>query len=253
MHESHEVYKHRVSVRQSSTNMHRKTILAIDDEKDLIELVRYNLEKEGFQVKGAFDGETGLTMAIQELPDVVLVDLMLPGMDGLEVCRRLRSDARTAGIPLIMLTAKAAESDRIVGLELGADDYVTKPFSPRELTARVRALLRRTGGHAEPSAILRRGDLLIDLERRVVACGGKAVELTATEFRLLHFLAARPGRVFSRSELIDNVLGRDIEVLDRTMDVHVMSLRRKLGRFGNMIETVRGFGYKFREEEDSIY
>jgi two-component system alkaline phosphatase synthesis response regulator PhoP len=232
--------------------MPRRTILAIDDEKDLIELVRYNLEKEGFRVRGALDGETGLAMAMQEIPDVVLVDLMLPGIDGLEVCRRLRSDSRTAGIPLIMLTAKAAESDRIVGLELGADDYVTKPFSTRELTARVRALLRRCAGNQEPPALLRRGGLAIDLDRREVTCGNEAVVLTATEFRMLHFLAAHPGRVFSRSELIDHVLGRDIEVLDRTVDVHVMALRKKLGKLGGVIETIRGFGYRFREEEGSL-
>jgi phosphate regulon transcriptional regulator PhoB len=230
--------------------MLKKTILAIDDEKDLIELIRYNLEKEGFQVLAAIDGETGLYMALQEKPDLVLVDLMLPGIDGLEVCRRLRSDSRTAAIPLIMLTAKSAESDRIVGLELGADDYVTKPFSTRELIARIRALLRRTAGHQEPTTQLRRDDLLIDLDRREVTCGDKLIELTATEFRLLHFMASHPGRVFSRSELIDNVLGREIEVLERTVDVHVMALRRKLGVLGTLIETVRGFGYRFIVEKE---
>jgi len=228
--------------------MPRKTILAIDDEKDLIELIRYNLEKEGFHVQGASDGETGLAMAAQHRPDLVLVDLMLPGMDGLEVCRRLRSDSRTADIPLIMLTAKSAESDRVVGLELGADDYVTKPFSTRELTARVRALLRRAGGAQEPAEQLRRGDLLIDLGRREVTCGGEALALTATEFRMLHFLASHAGRVFSRGELIDHVLGRDVAVLDRTVDVHITALRRKLGKTGELIETVRGFGYRFQSE-----
>jgi phosphate regulon transcriptional regulator PhoB len=229
--------------------MPKKTVLTIDDEKDLIELVRYNLEKEGFRVRGALDGETGLAMALQEKPDVVLVDLMLPGMDGLEVCRRLRADSRTAAIPLIMLTAKSGESDRVVGLELGADDYVTKPFSPRELTARVRALLRRTEGYHEPPALLRRGDLVIDLERREVTCGDRAIELTATEFRLLHFLTSHPGRVYSRGELIDNVLGRDVEVLDRTVDVHILALRKKLGKHGALVETVRGFGYRFQQED----
>jgi two-component system phosphate regulon response regulator PhoB len=231
------------------SNMPKKTILAIDDEPDLIELIRYNLEKEGFAVRGAFDGETGLAMAVRDMPDAVLVDLMLPGIDGLEVCRRLRADSRTAAIPLIMLTAKAEESDRIVGLELGADDYVTKPFSPRELTARVRALLRRTAEHNEPPALLRRGDLVIDIKRCEVASGDHIVALTATEFRLLHFLASHVGRVFSRGELIDFVLGRDVVVLDRTVDVHVMALRKKLGKDGEMIETVRGFGYRFKAEE----
>ncbi len=229
--------------------MPKKTVLTIDDEKDLIELVRYNLEKEGFRVRGALDGETGLAMALQEKPDVVLVDLMLPGIDGLEVCRRLRADSRTAAIPLIMLTAKSGESDRIVGLELGADDYVTKPFSSRELTARVRALLRRTEGPHEPPVVLRRGDLGIDVERCEVICGNRAIELTATEFRLLHFLASHPGRVYSRGELIDNVLGRDVEVLDRTVDVHILALRKKLGKHGGLVETVRGFGYRFQQED----
>jgi two-component system phosphate regulon response regulator PhoB len=231
--------------------MAKKTILAIDDEKDLIELVRYNLEKEGFQVSGARDGESGLAQAIQEMPDVVLVDLMLPGIDGLEVCRRLKSNTRTAAIPLIMLTAKSSESDRVVGLELGADDYVVKPFSPRELVARIRALLRRTNVQEEPPTRIRRGDLVIDLDRREVSCAEMPVVLTATEFRLLHFLAAHPGHVFTRSELIDNVLGRDIAVLDRTIDVHIMALRRKLGDRGDCVETVRGFGYRFQEVEES--
>jgi len=232
--------------------MPKRTVLVIDDEKDLIELVRYNLEKEGFAVRGALDGETGLSIALQEQPDVVLVDLMLPGIDGLEVCRLLRAEIRTAGIPLIMLTAKAAESDRVVGLELGADDYVTKPFSPRELTARVRALLRRASGRHEPPQLIRRGDLSIDVARREVTCDDARVELTATEFRLLHFLAAHPGRVYSRNELIDHALGQDVQVLDRTVDVHIMALRKKLGKLGDRIETVRGFGYRFREDEESL-
>ncbi len=231
--------------------MVKKTVLAIDDEKDLIELLRYNLEKEGFQVKAARDGETGLATAFQENPDVVLVDLMLPGIDGLEVCRRLKSDSRTALTPLIMLTAKSSESDRVVGLELGADDYIVKPFSPRELVARVRALLRRTTKQQELPSRIRRGDIVIDLDRREVSCAEVPVILTATEFRLLHFLASHPGRVFSRAELIDNVLGRDIVVLDRTVDVHIMALRRKLGEQADCVETVRGFGYKFRELVES--
>lgn len=226
--------------------MPKKVVLAIDDEKDLIELIRYNLEQEGFVVRSALDGETGLSIALKEVPDLVLVDLMLPGIDGLEVCRRLRADSRTAAVPLIMLTAKSAESDRVVGLELGADDYVVKPFSTRELVARVRALLRRSAARDGASAVLKRGHLTIDSDRREVTCGDRMLDLTATEFRLLYFLATHPGRVFSRNELIDHVLGRDIEVLDRTVDVHVMALRRKLGDSGNLVETVRGFGYRFR-------
>jgi len=228
--------------------MTKGTILVIDDEKDLIELVKYGLEKEGFLVKGVLDGESGLRTAARDVPDLVIVDLMLPGIDGLEVCRGLRADARSAAIPIIMLTAKSSESDRIVGLELGADDYVTKPFSPRELAARVKAVLRRTSSQTLPSSVIRHGELTIDLTRREVSCGKKNITLTASEFRLLHFLADHPGQVFSRSELIDGALGREISVVDRTIDVHVTGLRKKLGNCGERIETVRGFGYRFKEE-----
>lgn len=231
--------------------MAKGRILVIDDEEDLIELVRYNLEQEGFQVKSASDGESGLTVARKELPDLILIDLMLPGMDGLELCRSLRAENRTASIPVIMLTAKSAESDRIVGLELGADDYVVKPFSPRELTARVKAVLRRTNPPRLQSKIIHRGGLTIDLSRREVSIHGSPMELTATEFRLLQFFAEHPGRVFSRSELIDAALGREVSVVDRTIDVHVTGLRKKLGICSNWIETVRGFGYRFREETES--
>lgn len=233
----------------SQRNMSKGTILVIDDEKDLIELVRYNLRAEGFEVLAARDGESGVREALDRRPDLVLIDLMLPGIDGLEVCHRLRADERTSRIPLIMLTAKSSEADRIVGLELGADDYVTKPFSPRELAARVKAVLRRAGARQEPPDVIRRGALEIDLGRHEVSCGSDTVELTATEFRLLHLLAARPGRVFSRSELIDGALGHDVAVLDRTIDVHVVALRKKLGKCGGWIETIRGFGYRFREAE----
>ena len=227
--------------------MPKGTVLVIDDEKDLIELVKYSLEKEGFLIRGAVDGESGVMTVRRDVPDLVIVDLMLPGIDGLEVCRRLRSDAKTAAIPIIMLTAKTGESDRIVGLELGADDYVTKPFSPRELAARVKAVLRRTSGQAPTSSVIRHGALTIDLTRREVSCNGNTVPVTASEFRLLHFLADHPGQVFSRSELIDGALGREISVVDRTIDVHVTGLRKKLGDCGDWIETVRGFGYRFKE------
>jgi len=231
--------------------MAKGKILVIDDEKDLIELVRYNLEKEGYLIRGVQDGESGLSAAKKEMPELVVVDLMLPGIDGLDVCRSLRSDPRTARIPIIMLTAKSEESDRVLGLELGADDYVTKPFSPRELIARIKAVLRRTSVSQEPSDVIRRGGLIVDLAKRAVSCSGEAIILTATEFRLLQFFAARPGRVFSRAELIDGVLGRDVAVEDRTIDVHITALRRKLGDGGECIETVRGFGYRFREESDT--
>ena len=166
------------------TPMNKGTILIIDDEKDLVELVRYNLvEKEGYDVISATDGQTGLEIAQKHKLDLIVLDLMMPGMDGLEVCRRLRADGRTSRIPVIMLTAKATEADRIVGLELGADDYVSKPFSPRELVARIKAILRRTAAQEEPAQVIRHGDLLIDLARHEVAVGGKPVSLTATEFR----------------------------------------------------------------------
>jgi two-component system, OmpR family, alkaline phosphatase synthesis response regulator PhoP len=227
--------------------MPKGSILVIDDEKDIIELVKYSLDKEGFLVKGAADGESGVSMAQRDVPDLVIVDLMLPGIDGLEVCRRLRLDARSAGIPIIMLTAKSSESDRIVGLELGADDYVTKPFSPRELAARVKAVLRRTSSQSPTSTLVRHGALTIDVTRREVSCREKSIAVTASEFRLLHFLADHPGQVFSRSELIDGALGREISVVDRTIDVHITGLRKKLGHCGEWIETVRGFGYRFKE------
>ncbi len=233
--------------------MTKSRVLVIDDEMDLIELVRYNLEKDGFMIKSAQDGESGLAAAFHEPPDIIIIDLMLPGIDGLEVCRALRSDNRTAQIPVIMLTAKSAESDRILGLELGADDYITKPFSPRELTARIKAVLRRSSAPKLPSDRIHFGGLSIDLGRREVSCEGVTISLTATEFRLLQFFALHPGRVYSRDQLIDNALGREVSVVDRTIDVHITGLRKKLGNCGKWIETVRGFGYRFKEdEEDSL-
>jgi two-component system, OmpR family, alkaline phosphatase synthesis response regulator PhoP len=228
--------------------MAKARILVIDDEKDLIELVSYNLGKEGFQVRSAADGESGLSIARQEHPDIVLIDLMLPGIDGLEVCRSLRSDSRTANIPVIILTAKAGEPDRVVGLELGADDYITKPFSPRELIARIKAVLRRTSTKTTHSDVIRCGELTIDKSRREVSRASTIIPLTATEFRLLQFFADNPGYVFSREHLIDEALGKDISVTDRTIDVHITSLRKKLGDSGKWVETVRGFGYRFKEE-----
>jgi two-component system phosphate regulon response regulator PhoB len=228
--------------------MHKATILIIDDEKDLIELVRYNLEKEGYDAIAAADGQAGLEIAQRHKLDLIVLDLMMPGMDGLEVCRRLRADGRTSRIPVIMLTAKATEADRVVGLELGADDYITKPFSPRELVARVKAILRRTTTQAEPEQVIRHGDLSIDVVRHEVKFNDRAVSLTATEFRILQFLASKPGRVLSRDDIIDAALGRDANVFDRTIDVHITAIRRKLGKGADQIETIRGFGYKFRDE-----
>ncbi len=227
--------------------MAKGTVLIIDDERDLIELLQYNLEHEGFSVVSALDGESGLSLVVSKKPDIIVVDLMLPGMDGLEVCRRLRADGGTASIPILILTAKASEADRVVGLELGADDYMTKPFSPRELSARVKALLRRSAGFRQLPTLIRHGSLSIDPTSHEVRCNNKKIELTATEYRLLQFLASHPGFVYSRNSIIDGALGREITVLDRTIDVHIMSLRKKLGKCGAWIETIRGFGYKFRE------
>jgi two-component system phosphate regulon response regulator PhoB len=227
--------------------MRPQTVLVIDDERDLIDLVRYNLEKAGFDVIGATKAEAGLEIAKLNSPDLVVLDIMMPGQDGLEVCRQLRSDARTARVPIIMLTAKASEADRVVGLEIGADDYLAKPFSPRELVARVRALLRRNAPASASSEVIRHGDLVVDVPRHEVTWKGRAVILTATEFRILHFLAARAGRVCSRTDIIDDALGTDVAVIDRTVDVHVTAIRRKLGKGAEFIETVRGFGYKLRD------
>lgn len=226
------------------------TILVIDDEKDLQELVRYNLEKEGYDVIVTGDGNSGLDIALRHQPDLIVLDLMMPGIDGLEVCRRLRGDMRGRRIPLIMLTAKAAETDRIVGLELGADDYVTKPFSPRELVARIKAVLRRSTIEANPNEVIRRGDLLIDVGARQVKYAGHEIQLTATEFRILQFLASRPGRVLKRDEIIESAMDRDTDVFDRTIDVHITAIRRKLGKGADLVQTVRGFGYRFRDGSD---
>jgi DNA-binding response OmpR family regulator len=232
--------------------MKKGTILVIDDEKDLIELVRYNLENDGFDVIAATDGQSGLDVVKKHRPDLVVLDLMMPGLDGLQVCQQLRADPQSARIPLIMLTAKATEADRIIGLELGADDYITKPFSPREVVARVKALLRRTNTRDEQQQVIRTADLTIDLSGHEVSFRGQRIALTATEFRILEFLAARPGRVFSRDEIIDAALGNDTAVFDRTVDVHITAIRRKLGAGGDYIETVRGFGYKLRNAVDAV-
>jgi len=225
--------------------MSKATVLVIDDEKDLIEMVRYNLSKEGYDVIAAINGEAGLELALQHGVDAIVLDLMLPGMDGLEVCRRLRSERRTQDVPLIMVTAKSEEADKVIGLEVGADDYLTKPFSPRELAARLKALLRRATAQQAPREVLRAGALTVDLERHEVSCGSQTIDLTATEFRILHFLASHPGRVYSRNDIIDAALGRDVAVLDRTIDVHLTALRRKLGPCGKHLQTLRGVGYKF--------
>ena len=229
------------------------SVLIVDDEQDILELVRYNLMREGCTVFGAESGEAALEVVRTQSIDVILLDLMLPGIDGLEVTRRLKADAAWRHIPVIMLTAKGAEADVVTGLELGADDYVTKPFSPRVLMARLRAVIRRQGqGAAAPDDeghILEAGGIQIDSGRRQVHAGGTPVHLTFTEFQILQILARRPGWVYTRSQLVDLIRGEDYPVTERSVDVQIAGLRKKLGTWGQRIETVRGVGYRFSEVE----
>jgi len=228
-----------------------RTILAVDDEEDILELVDYNLTKEGFRVIRVTSGEKALELAKTERPDLVILDLMLPGLDGLEVCKHLRSARATSDIPIVMLTAKGEEADIVLGLELGADDYVTKPFSPRVLTARVRAVLRRRSrGVANEDAPIKIGGIEIHPGRHEVLVGGKPVRLTFTEYEILSFLARRPGWVFTRYQIVEAVRGGEYAVTDRSVDVQIVGLRKKLGKSGISIETVRGVGYRFKEPID---
>jgi len=228
--------------------MSRKKILVVDDEEDILELVSFNLSKEGYQTTCVTTGEETLKITRKDPPDLIVLDLMLPGMDGLEVAKSIRNDSRTADIPIVMLTAKGEEADVVAGLELGADDYVTKPFSPRILAARVKAVLRRN--ETEPSNgtdILSIHSLVIHPGRREVLVDKKPVHLTYTEFGILNYLAQRPGWVFTRSQIVDEVKGTEYFVTDRSVDVQIVGLRRKLGSAGAYIETVRGVGYRFKE------
>jgi two-component system alkaline phosphatase synthesis response regulator PhoP len=228
--------------------MSKQRILVVEDESDILELLTYNLTRDGYDVTAARDGHEALKQVALRTPHLVLLDLMLPGIDGLEVCRLLRRQPDTAALPIIMVTARGEESDVVVGLGLGADDYIAKPFSMKVLLARIKTVLRRRD-HPTPSseAALKIHDLTIHPGRHEVLCGKIAVELTASEFRLLHFLARRPGWVFTREQIVDGVKGEDYAVTDRAVDVQMVSLRRKLGRRGEYIETVRGVGYRFKE------
>lgn len=219
-------------------------ILIVEDENDVADLLALNLRKAGFRVLTAFDGASGLQKARDDGPDFIILDLMLPKMSGLEVCRILKSDTATAQIPILMLTAKAEEIDRIVGLEFGADDYVTKPFSPREIVLRIRAILRRG---EKPDESLRAGPISIDPARHQVRVNGRSVHLTSLEFKLLRILMQRRGRVQDRDRLLNEVWGYESVIDTRTVDTHVRRLREKLGKVGDVIETVRGFGYRLRE------
>ncbi len=223
-------------------------ILVVEDETDLLDLVVYALRKEGFKPLRAESGEKALELARDEHPDLVLLDLMMPGLDGLEVCRRLRANDATADIPIVMVTARAEESDAVVGLAVGADDYVKKPFGVKELVARVRAVLRRTGAGADPARkTLRVDDLEVDPAKHEVRLRGVDLVCTPTELRLLHHLVRNRGRVFTRAQLLDKAVGTDVVVIDRNIDVHVATLRRKLADYGPRIVTIRGVGYKFAE------
>jgi two-component system alkaline phosphatase synthesis response regulator PhoP len=232
--------------------MAKERILAVDDEEDILELVRFNLAREGYHVICATSGNECLTIAQKELPELLVLDLMLPDIDGLEITKIMKNDPGTKDIPIVMLTAKGEEADIVTGLELGADDYITKPFSPRILTARIKAVLRRRKrDRKDETDSLSIHDLLIHPGRREVLVNGESVQLTFTEFGILHYLAAKPGWVFTRTQIVDAVRGDDYFVTDRSVDVQIVGLRKKLGRAGKYIETVRGVGYRFRDVESN--
>jgi len=233
--------------------MKKARILVVDDEPDLVELVRHHLQREHYEVITANDGETALAEARRRIPDLVILDLMLPGIDGLEVCRRMRADSRMAHIPIVMLTAKGEESDAVIGLAQGADDYVRKPFGVKELVARVATRLRAAElQSSEVQKVLRFGELVIDAVKHEVLLAGEPVVLTVTEFKLLRHLVQNRGRAFTRNELLNAVMGADVYVIDRNVDVHVATLRKKLGAYGAHILTIRGLGYKFREAVEAL-
>ena len=230
--------------------MSKETVLVVEDESDILALIEYNLQKEGYRVLTAQTGEAGLAQVQKATIDLVLLDLMLPGLDGLEVCRRIRARESSKDLPIIMLTAKSEDSDIVTGLEIGADDYVPKPFSPKVLVARVRSVLRRRDRRPQPVGDrIEIHDLVIDISRHEVSVGNRQVQLSATEFSILEFLARSPGWVFTRNRIIDGVRGRDYPVTERSVDVQILGLRKKLGDDGDLIETVRGVGYRFKPEE----
>ena len=230
--------------------MAKKNIFVVEDEDDILELLRYHLTREGYAVTTVARGEEAVIEIPKKTPDLILLDLMLPGLDGLEVCRTLKKDPKTATIPIVMVTAKGEESDVVAGLELGADDYITKPFSMKVLIARVRAVLRRRREPpAEKNALIRIHDVEINPGRHEVLLEGKPVEMTFSELRILHLLASRPGWVMTREQIVDAVRGEDYAVTDRAVDVQIVGIRRKLGSRADYIETVRGVGYRFKEQE----
>ena len=232
--------------------MSKEKILVVDDEKDIVELLQYNLEKEGYKISAVFSGEQCLENVKTELPDLILLDLMLPEIDGLDVCKFLKNNPQTSHIPIIMLTAKGEETDIVLGLELGSDDYITKPFKVRELLARVKAVLRRTKNNIPLSfkekEIIKFNDLVIDSIKYQVTLKDQSLNLTSTEFKLLKFLASHPGKVFTREQLLNQVWTEDSFIVDRAVDVHIRRLRQKLLTASDYIITIRGVGYRFKEE-----
>jgi len=227
-------------------------IWLVEDEEDLLALIHYNLIKEGYEARGFMSGEELFPALDLEQPDLILLDIMLPGIDGLKICQRLKADIRTTRIPVVMLTAKSEDGDIVIGLNLGADDYVPKPFSPKVLMARVRSVLRRHGNsHGTQEEVITLGDMVIDPNRHEVLLAGQALPLTATEFRILNFLAKKPGWVFSRDQIISAIHDSDFAVTDRTVDVQIVALRKKLGARQTCIQTVRGIGYKVMNCEKS--
>lgn len=233
--------------------MAQETILVVEDDQNIAKLVRYNLEKAGYRVFVTITGEDALEHLSKQMADLIILDLMLPKMDGLETCRRLKDDSRLASIPIMILTARGEEVDRVVGFELGADDYVVKPFSPRELVLRVKTILRRgqsKSKQVQPKENLRSGDLEIDIPRHRVSVKGKEIILTPMEFKLLTILLERRGRVQSREQLLSDVWNIEADVTTRTVDTHVKRLRQKLGKAGDVLETIRGLGYRFMDDEE---
>ena len=228
--------------------MSRQSVLVVEDEEDIMEVIRFNLEKEGYEVHQALSGEKALQVIENNLPSLVLLDLMLPGINGLDLCRIFKQNDRTKAIPVIMLTAKSEDADIVAGLEMGAEDYITKPFSPRVLLARIRTVLRRREtGVKDDSSVIQVEGMQIHPGRHEVTMGDNVVDLTPSEFRILHYLARRPGWVYSRDQIIDAIRGHGYVVTDRAIDVQVVGLRKKLGDYGKLIETVRGIGYRFRD------
>ena len=229
--------------------MKKPKIVVIEDEVDILEVINYNLSKEGFDVCSALDGEEGLALIKKEVPDLVLLDLMLPGLDGIEICRKLKTDYSTRSIPIIMVTAKGEESDIVLGLGMGADDYMVKPFRPRELMARIRSVLRRGEFIEEGEGVVSIDELVIDINRHEVKLEGKKIVLTAMEFKLLHFLASHPGQVFTRENLLNHISSDDTFIIDRNIDVHIRSIRKKLNKHRELIETIHRVGYRFRDRD----